>query len=188
MYKDIFSRLFSLVIKPAEAWDKLRRREEDEETFLSRFVYPLIGLMALAAFVGVLFTRKEFDFQVALKSSIMILVSSFGGFFLGVYMMNEVWQSFFKQPKDTKLIRYFVGYSSSLMFLLNILLALLPEFIFLRVFVLYTVYIIWEGAVSYMGIAEDQRFKFTAIASVLVLATPMAIELFLRMLMPGLRY
>lgn len=42
---------------------------EKQEEFLSRFVYPLIGFVTVAAFLGVLFTRKEFDLELALKSS-----------------------------------------------------------------------------------------------------------------------
>ena len=119
---------------------------EKQEEFLSRFVYPLIGFVTVAAFLGVLFTRKEFDLELALKSSIRTLVSSFGGFYLGAYLMNEIWQGIFKREKDLKLWLRFVGYSSSLMFALNIVLMLLPEFFFLRIFILYTFYIVWEGA------------------------------------------
>lgn len=57
---------------------------EKQEEFLSRFVYPLIGFVTVAAFLGVLFTRKEFDLELALKSSIRTLVSSFGGFTSGL--------------------------------------------------------------------------------------------------------
>ena len=80
----------------------------------------------------------------------------------------------------------FVGYSSSLMFTLNIVLQLLPEFFFLQVFVLYTFYIIWEGAVSYMKIGEQERMKFTFITTIVVLATPFVIEKMMGMFMPGL--
>ena len=65
-------------------------------------------------------------------------MSSFGGFYLGAYLMNEIWQGIFKREKDLKLWLRFVGYSSSLMFALNIVLMLLPEFFFLRIFILYT--------------------------------------------------
>jgi cytoskeletal protein CcmA (bactofilin family) len=37
----------------------LSLKEDKEEDFLSRFIYPLIGMVMLAAFLGVLFTRKD---------------------------------------------------------------------------------------------------------------------------------
>lgn len=188
MYKDIFRWVIALISQPARAWRALAKKEEKGDEFLSHFIYPLIGLATAAAFLGVLFTRKEFDVELALKSSIKTLVSSFGGFYLGAYLLNEVWQSFFKRVKDLKLCQHFVGYASSLMFALNIVLMLLPEFFFLRIFILYTVYIIWEGAGPYMGIEEKIRLKFVGVATAIILLTPLIIEQALSMLMPGLRF
>ncbi len=188
MFKEIVNQLVTIIFKPFDAWDALSRKEEDNEVFLSRFIYPLLGLIALSAFLGVLFTRKEFDFEIALKSSIKVLISSMGGFFLGAYLLNELWRVVFKRIRDTKLIQRFVGYSSSLMFVLNIVLSLLPEFIFLKMFVLYTVYIIWAGSESYMKVNEDEQVKFTTLASFVIIGTPLLIDVFLFMLMPGLRF
>lgn len=188
MYKDIFKWVILIITQPAKAWDELVKKEEKGDEFLTRFVYPLVGLVTLAAFLGILFTRKEFDVQLALKASIRTLVSAFGGFYLAAYTMNEIWQGVYKKEKDFLLWQRFVGYSSSLMFTLNIILMLLPEFFFLRIFILYTFYIIWEGSVSYMHIEEAERLKFVGITTVVVLVIPWIIEMALFMLMPGLRF
>lgn len=188
MYKEIFKWVIVIISQPGKAWGMLTKKEERGDEFLSRFVYPIIGLLTVAAFLGVLFTRKEFDVELALKSSIKTLVSSFGGFYLGAYLLNEVWQGFFKREKDMKLCQRFVGYSSSLMFALNIVLMLLPEFFFLRIFILYTFYIVWEGAGPYMQVEENARLKFAGITTVIILLTPALIEFILFMLMPGLRF
>ena len=74
------------------------------------------------------------------------------------------------------------------MFTLNIVLTLLPEFFFLRIFVLYTFYIVWEGAVPYMQIEEANRMKFVGYTTGLILLTPWIIEFVLSLLMPGLRF
>jgi hypothetical protein len=188
MYKEIFKWVIAVISQPGKAWEMLTKKEEDNDEFLSRFVYPLIGLVTAAAFIGVLFTRKEFDVELALKSSIKTLVSSFGGFYLASYLLNEIWQGLFKREKDMKLCQRFVGYSSSLMFALNIVLMLLPEFFFLRIFILYTFYIVWEGAGPYMQVEENIRLKFVGIATAVILITPALIEFVLFLLMPGLRF
>lgn len=188
MFKDLFSRLTSLIFKPSETWIELKEREDNEESFLSRFLYPLIGLVALAAFLGILFSYKEFNFEIALKSAIKVLVSYAGGFFLSVYILNEVWQNIFKRPKDTKLCQSFVGYSSSVMFLVNIVLSLLPEFFFLHAIILYTPYLIWEGAIPYMGIHEKDHVRFSILASLIIMLPPVIIGYLLFMMMPGLRF
>lgn len=188
MYKEIFRWVIALISQPKKAWDSLAKKEEDNEEFLSKFVYPLIGFVTVAAFLGVLFTRKEFDVELALKASIRTLVAAFGGFYLASYLLNEIWQGVFKREKDMKLCQRFVGYSSSLMFTLTIVLMLLPEFFFLRIFVLYTFYIIWEGAGPYMQVEEKERLSFVLITTILVLGMPWLIEVLLSLLMPGLSF
>lgn len=187
MYKEIIKWVIAIISQPGKAWVALADKEDSDDDFLTRFVYPLIGLVTLAAFMGVLLTRKEFDFELALKLSIKTLVSAFGGFYLAAYVLNELWQSVFKREKDMKLWQRFVGYSSSLMFALNVVLMLLPEFFFLRIFVLYTVYIIWEGAGVYMHVEEKERLKFVGIVTAGILLSPAIIEIVISMLMPGLR-
>lgn len=188
MYKELFQWVLALITQPARAWGLLSQKEEEGDDYLSRFVYPLIGLVTVAAFLGILFTRKEFDLELALKSSIKALVSAFGGFYLASYLLSEVWQNIFGREKDMRLCQRFVGYSSGLMFALSILLTLLPEFFFLRIFILYTLYIVWEGAVPFMQVEETIRLKFVSIATAIILVTPFLIEVVLEMLMPGLNY
>lgn len=188
MYKEILRWVIAIVSQPAKAWSLLAKKEMNQEEFLSRFVYPLIGLVTLTAFLGVLLTHKEFDLQFALKLSIRTFVSSFAGFYLAAYIMNEVWQGWYKRKKDLDLWLRFIGYSSSLMFTLNIVLTLLPEFFFLRIFVFYTLFIVWNGADLYMGVDEKSRLPFTAITTTALLLTPFAIQTLLAMLMPGLSF
>ncbi len=188
MYKEIFRWMINIISQPAKAWSLLAKKEETQEEFLSRFLYPLIGLITVAAFVGVLFTSKEFDLELALKSSIRTLVSSFGGFYLGAYLMNEIWQGIFKREKDLKLWMRFIGYSSVVMFSLNILLMLLPEFFFLQIFVFYTFYVVAEGAEPYMGVEKARLLPFTITTTCVIVFTPQLIKILLSMLMPGLSF
>ncbi|MDR0835544.1 MAG: YIP1 family protein [Tannerella sp.] len=188
MFKELFNTAMSLIFKPTEAWMKLRNEQyEDNEKFLSRFVYPFIGLVALTAFIGIFFSQKEFNLQLALKSSILSLTSLLGGFFLASYILNEVWNRYFRYEKDFKLCQRFVGYASVVMFALNIVLSLLPDFFYLKICLLYTFYIVWEGAYPYMKIDENKQFKFSLIATALIILVPLLIEFLLKMLMPGLR-
>jgi hypothetical protein len=188
MLRNLFNTTIGLIFKPSEAWKNLRaKRTDDYESFLSDYIYPYMGMIAVAAFVGVLFTRKEFDFQIALKTSILEFLSAFGGFFLASYILNELWRTFFHQESDMKLCRSFVGYASSLMFALTIIESLLPAIFFLGFFSLYTIYIVWEGAVPYMEVKESDQFRFVTIATIIILLTPIVIHFILRLLMPGLR-
>ena len=187
MLKNLFDIAISLIFKPSEAWIALKEKQDDShDSFLSGYVYPFMGLIILSAFLGVLFTDKARDLQVALKESIVVLLSVFGGFFLSSYLINEVWHAMMHRAPDMKLCQRFVGYSSALMYCLNIVLSLLPEFFFLRFLVLYTIYIVWEGVVPYMEANESEQLKFTGISTVIIIVTPLALAFILGLLMPGL--
>jgi len=187
MFKTIFKRVFALISQPLKEWEAIAEEKQEHDKFLSNFLYPLIGFVVFAVFIGALITRKDFNAEMALKLTVRSIVSSFGGFFLGSYILNEVWSNVFKKEKDMKMCQYFVGYSSVLMFVLSIVLALFPEFFFLQIFLLYTVYIVWEGAEIYMHIEDNRRMSFVVYASAIIVLTPVVIEIVLGFLMPGLR-
>lgn len=188
MFGTIFKLVLLIISQPTKAWEMLSTKEEKDDEFLSRFIYPLIGLITLAAFLGILLTHRDFDVTLALRTAIKTLVSSFGGFFIGAYLLNEFWQGLFHRPKDMHLCERFVGYSSSLMFVLSIVLMLLPEFFFLQIFVLYTFYVVWEGAPIYMKVEDKEQVKFVVIATIIILGMPKVVSLILTFLMPGLNF
>ena len=189
MYKELFKWVIMLIWQPGKAWEELaQKKEEENDDFLTRFVYPLIGLVTIAAFLGILFTRKEFDVELALKAAVRSLIAAFGGFYLSAWLLNEIMHGIYKREKDLKLAERFVVYSSALMLALSILLVLIPEFFFLRIFVLYTFYMVWEGAITYMGVDEKVRLQFVTIATLVILLIPVLLEAVLFLLMPGLRF
>ena len=71
--------MIAIVSQPAKAWAALKEKDntEDHDVFLSRYLYPIIGLVTIAAFIGILFTLKEFHVELALNSAIRTLISSF---------------------------------------------------------------------------------------------------------------
>jgi uncharacterized membrane protein YfcA len=188
MFKKLFNTAIALILKPSEAWKELSAKQtDDHESFLSNYVYPFIGIIAAASFIGIFFTRKEFDIQIALKSTIRATLSAAGGFWLASYILNEFMTGMFRREKNVKVCQRFVGYASSMMFALTIFLHLLPEFFFLRILELYTTYIVWEGAIPYMAINESKQLKFASIATAVIILTPALIEFVLYIMMPGLQ-
>lgn len=187
MFKDIFLTIFSLITSPGATWQKLSEREEDHHSFLNRFMYPLIGLTALAAFVGFFFGRKHFDLQLAIKETTTVLVTSFVGFFIAAFLLDEVLQRFFNKAKAPKLSQRFTGYVFSISLVVYIIMDLLPDFSFLRFAPLYTIYVIWEGAKNYMDIPENKRVAFVVAASLILFISPAVIEKAMYFLMPGIR-
>ena len=189
MFKNIFDLLIRLILQPAKAWDTLSDKQEtNNDLFFKSYLYPLFGLVALLSFVGVFFSSKSFDIQLALKNSIRLIIAVFIGFYLASFLLSEVMKRIFDHSGEIKLCQRFVGYSSSLIYVLSMILSLFPEeFFFLYIFLFYTIYIIWEGSVRYMYIKEKEQVKFSAFASMIILVCPYLINTIMYMLMPGLR-
>lgn len=175
-----------MLVHKEEEEEKLNANKE-EDPFLSQYLYPYIGLLTIAAFLSI-FTHKEFVLEQALKTSIITCVSTFGGYYVAAYALNEIGKSWFGLEKNLKLWQHFVGYASALMFILNIVWMLLLDLFFLYAFVLYTFYIVWEGAGIYVPIIDKHRMKFTIVATLLIILAPQLINILLLLLMPGLRY
>lgn len=188
MFKNIAQLIIEIIVRPAQAWKDLSEKDVDHAVFMKRMVYPMIAVLTLTAFLGVLFTRKEFDFELALKSGMLAFLTFFGGYFLSVYLLNEIYVKYFKLPKTKKLYAQFVGYSSLLMYAIYIVLKLIPQFFFLSIFYIYTVYIVWEGANYFMKVDENIRLKFTVVSTAVVLLIPLLIDTLLFLLMPGFRF
>lgn len=187
MFKELYKTTISLIIKPSIAWQELNARHtENNEKFLSDYVYPFIGMIVAATFLGELFSLKEFDLQIALKSAILDAISYFGGFFLASYLINESLVRFFHHERNMSICQRFTGYSSALMFTVTILLKLIPEFFFLQFALLYTFYIVWEGAQQYMDIDEAKQLKFVTISTIIIVATPQILASVIGLLIPGL--
>ncbi len=164
MFKKIFQRIFLIIVQPAKAWHVLEEDDMEDEKFLSHYLYPIFGIIALAAFIGSFISYKSVE--LALKSSIQEFVAYFAGFYLAVFLLRELIARKFDYAVPAK-NQHFVAYASSLIYMVSILVSLLG-FHMLLLFLPYTIYIIWEGSLSYMKIREDDQVRFAVIATLIV--------------------
>ena len=157
MFKKIFQLIFNLTTQPAKTWLLLaEEKKDDNKQLLSDYIYPILGLITLCSFIGSIGDGIE----GALKSAICDFVSFFAGFYLASVLLKELAVRWFK-PTTLVHCQFFVAYASVLVFLIGMLSALFGGFGLLYIFLPYTVYIVWEGVPSFMGIEEEQQLKFT---------------------------
>lgn len=178
MFKEIVAKIVYMITTPEVSWRKLLSIE-DHETFLNRFLYPIFGVIALTSFIGGLI--PDGNVQVALKATIISLVTVYGGYYIGSYILNEFLPKF-GVSKDEPKVQQFVGYASSLIYALFIFLPFLSDFFILWIFALYTAYIVYTGYGLYIVGKEEARMSFTGIATALILLTPAAIHMILSFL------
>lgn len=186
MFKRIAQFILRLILRPADAWRELDR-EEEMNSFFKNYLYPTIAFVSAFSFIAIFFSHKSFSFELALKTFLLTFCSLFGGLYLAAYLLREISNKFFGGGNDLSLYLRFSGYSYALLYAVKIVVNLLPDLIFLYVFVLYTAAIVWEGCRNYLFVEEEQQVKFTVIATAILLFAPFFVGTILKVLLPGLQ-
>ncbi|MDD4728316.1 MAG: hypothetical protein PHN55_06155, partial [Dysgonamonadaceae bacterium] len=123
MIKEIVLLIIRIITTPEVSWRELSA-EKNHDTFLNRFLYPIFGVIALTSFIGGLWILPDGNLQSALKNSIINIVTVYGGYYIGSYIINETLPRL-GIDKNEVLIQQFVGYASSLIYALFIVLPFL---------------------------------------------------------------
>lgn len=167
-----------LISSPAKAWEEILV-EEDKRKVLAGFVYPLIGLCGLAVFLGSLSLDFEaFSLQTAMTKTCSVIISLFGGYYLAAYLVNLYGMKVLKRENELLLCQQFVGYSMSVLFMLDVVLGLFPGFFILRwILQFYIVWIVWEGAQKLMQVEEGRRLSYTLVVSAILILSPVVLKM-----------
>jgi len=172
MFKNIFQRIIYFIIQPTQSWETATEEDQEVDKLLSGYLYPIFGTITLAAFIGSFWAGQSIE--VALKASIREFSAAFAGFYLASFLLKEIMERYFEKS-TLKRCQFFVAYSSSLIYLVSIAGSLTNGFGLFYLCLPYTVYIVWEGASSFMAVKEEQQLKFTTLATI-VLASPFLIS------------
>ena len=180
MFKEIVVKIIQIITNPDEAWRKLEKHE-NHESFINRYLHPVFGIISLTTFVGGLWIVADGGLEIALKNTIISLVTVYGGYFIASYILNELMPKF-GISKDEAKVQQFVGFASALVYAIFIVSPLLPDLPILWIFAIYTVYIVYMGFEVYITVEEEQRVNFTGVATTVILLTPFIIEKILAIL------
>ena len=176
MWRDIFSTITELIVASPNVWKTIEREKKSHHEFLTRYLHPLFGIIAIASFIGGLWVIRDGSIERGLKQAIINVVSVYGGYFIASYSLNEL-ASDFGLKRHLPTFQKFVGYSSSILYLLFIIIPFFPSFIILWLLALYTIYPVHIGSHYFLKVADDKRLNFTLISSALILLIPAVIRL-----------
>ena len=174
MLKEIVFRIIQIIAAPEDSWSKLSARES-HQAFINRYLHPIFGVISLTAFIGELWIVQDGNIETALKSTIISLVTVYGGYYISSYILNEYLPRL-GISKDESKVQRFVGYSSALVYSIFIVSPLLPNVPILWIFAVYTVYIVYTGYGLYITGVEENRIHFTGVATTFILFTPALIK------------
>jgi len=187
MFKQLGILLFNLIVYPENAWKSCSEEQDTDDTlFFKSYLNPILGMIALFAFVGILLYRQIWDVQIAIKQVIKETVPYFVGYYIAVFALSRLSMKFFEEELPDPICERFTGYASAAIYAVAMFHALFPAFPFVQLLTIYTFYIVWQGAIHYLQIKEDYLIKFTIFASILIILAPLIVQVLLKLTMPGL--
>lgn len=186
MAKKILEILVLLVVQPTKGWELIAERKETHEEFLSHFIYPLLGICTLSAFVGELFGNGDSNIQNSLKEATVVLTSLFAGYYAAAFAIKQISNRWFKINEDIHFFQRYTGYAMGITFVVTAVLELMPDLFFIRIANLAVFYIVWSSVENYIQMEEKNRIRFAALASAFMLVSPLLMEKILYTIMPGI--
>lgn len=181
MLRNIFKSPAQMIFTPQIAWEYVSVRRGTN--LYKGFLLPLWIIIIVAAFIGGCFVSANSSFEQGLKNLITETFVLFVGFHVSSFLLNEYTNKLTGIEKGLKNAQVFVAYSSSLIYLIAIIVSILPDFFFLWLFSIYTFFIVYVGAEIYYKVTVDKRTNFMLVTTFIILGTPMILRWFLSIMM-----
>lgn len=178
MLKRIIQTIYFLIAAPQKGWRRVLTRRSTQQEFMNDFLFPIFGLIALTTFIGAMWAASDGNIQYALKKMMVVSAALFGAFYAASYAVDKLYLKY-EQMKDSQLVQQFVGYSSSVIYLLFLVMPLLPGFEILWLFILYTFYLVYSGVTLFLNIPEKEKTVFTLSSFVVITFTPVLLNFLL---------
>ncbi len=179
MFVNIIQTIFFLIVSPKNGWRRIIDKKIEQQEFINNFLFPIFGFIAITTFIGGMWLTENGGIHWALKQAIVVVSALFGGFYLALYALNELFPRF-GLAKNLNTAQQFVGYSSVVLYLLFLIMPLLSsELTFLWIFVIYTLYIVYVGTEEYLSVVKNKRLSFTVIVLLLIVLVPLIIKFLL---------
>jgi len=145
-FKFFYQSLIKIIITPAKAWDFIIKENRPDKDMRNSFLYPLIFMVTLAAFLGsIIFTNKTlspvYSVFIGVKYFILFLFVTFSS----AMVLGEITKPLDLGRNFTISFRLVV-FSLTPLFFCQIASLLFESLIFVNVLSLYGLYIFWTGA------------------------------------------
>jgi hypothetical protein len=192
MYKFLFKRVWGILVSPSKSWDKIAQDPEDRKRYLSYYFYPLITLAAITAFLNPFINGYEnLEFRalsvVGLRFFVVSFASGFLGFFLTAKILDYSFVRWFGMESNSRKAEMLTAYASTPVLVVSILTRLLSDFFFMKFLFFYVIVLVWESTTHFYSVEENKQSKFTALASIAILAVPYIVEHIFLFILPGLK-
>lgn len=174
--KALFLRLWHLLLHSREEW-ALVASESPRRDVLRAFVLPLTLLCGLAALLGCLM-QGGLAAGVVIVEVCSVMVSLLLTFVIASSVANVLLERLLHVDGDRTSCQLLVGYSMAVCLVLMFVTELFPQLVLFRwILQFYIVYVFWEGAPAFFSLSDEDRMKFSVIASAVILLLPYLLEM-----------
>ncbi len=164
----IFERVKQIIVDPKTEWIKIKTEITPPKDILLQYVVPFLVLAAITRLLGYL-VFSEFQYiSVALKYSIISLISPLIGIIISSYVIYYLAEQF-QSKKDLANSFQLVAYASTPSLLAAVITNLAPLYLsWVGLFGLYSLYLFWIGLPVMLETPEEKKVPYV-IVSVLVI-------------------
>ncbi|MCK9299993.1 MAG: YIP1 family protein [Bacteroidales bacterium] len=189
MNKAFFRRIWRIITAPAAAWTEITEETAENKPYLSAYFYPLLAMVGIAAFLNPFIHAQE-NFRIELgqgiQTFIRVFTAYFASYFLSSLVLDRLFVRWLGMDADKVKAEKLSVYALTPLLLVRIFTFLIKDLFFLYIFVVYTVFIVWEASGRLYVMPNKQRGRFTALTTLVLLLSPVLIEFILIKLLPGL--
>lgn len=164
-----------IIISPKAGWSDVNQSAIPTGKIQSQAFLPLLAVLAVSAFVPMLFDRSLL-LSATLMRAIIAFASYYLTYYLTAFLLGGLYPDLVKGRVAADRMNDFVMYNLIYLVLLSIIKNLLPvDFAPIFFMMFYLPYIAYKGT-DYLGVTKGETVKFTLIASVMMLLFPQLIS------------
>ncbi len=184
--KEIIKQTISIISSPTNTWEKLSNEIDDTSKNDVFFFYSLLVANMIAVIFGTFFNGIDFPIVTSILKALIWGVAIYGGYWGVYYILNEVlYKRHFIEIEALKSNRL-IYYSFALTLSLHMITFLFPNLEFLKIGLIYTLFIVWEGVGKMLPtLNENERSNFVLILSGSIILLPIVIYQCLILFVPA---
>lgn len=171
-----------LLVSPKVGWMYIDDKCNSSQRVLGAFFYPLLAILAVSAFVPMIYDGASHTLSKTLMVAIVQFSTFMLSYYLCVYLLSGFYPQFTRSSLAMSKLSNYVIYNLSFLVVLSILKNFLPgEFSPLFFLWLYVPYLAYRG-VEFLCVDSNKSVKFVVISSIMMMGLPLLIGLILNQL------
>ncbi len=160
--KRIITAIKEIVLAPRDFWEKQKGSDKKHSRHITGFFVPILGVVALAVFLGEFFGSSHFYMGYAVLKAIREVLLFVLQYVLAVFFTNELIKTF-KGEKNIAVVRQLVLYSMTPFLLVSVVTGLFQFLYVLDILGVYSFYVFWLGASELLTLPVEKKDRYIII-------------------------